>query len=54
MKNVFNVGTGTGIDAIQRQLGGVGVVGQAGVMVCIGGQLLMNPPGPDRCKGSWL
>ena len=36
---VNDVGTGTGIAAIQRQLGGVGVVGQAGVMVCIGGQL---------------
>ena len=31
--------TTTGIAAIQRQLRGVGVVGQAGVMVCIGGQL---------------
>ena len=34
---VNDVGTGTGIAAIQRQLRGVGIVGQAGVMVCVSG-----------------
>ena len=36
---VNDVCTGTGMAAVQRQLGGVGVVGQAGVMVCVSGQL---------------
>ena len=36
---MHDVGTGTGIAAVQRQLRGVGVIRQAGVMVCVSSQL---------------